>query len=168
LFLACTTGDYQILRTPCGDNNISHSVASWLEPRICDNTTALAVELPVPQPQTCGDCAPGYYRTSTFECVPCANGTVRSGNSGESCSTCPSGTAAVKILSLVHFDNWLNYESTGCNGVCGSSGWRMRSSYIDSGVGHGSQVSLSEYLVDLAILFLRQSHGFNWMCHLNH
>ena len=138
MFIACSTTDYQIFSTPCNVNNNSYLIASWLEPRICDNTT---VSLPSPDLQSCIECAPGFYRTSTFECVPCGNGTVSSGSSEENCSICPAGTAAVKILSLVDFNNWLSYESTGCNGVCGTSGWRMRLSFIDSGVGHGSQVN---------------------------
>ncbi|KAK3261340.1 hypothetical protein CYMTET_29749 [Cymbomonas tetramitiformis] len=119
----------------------------WLQPKICANTSAL----PEPLPEACPPCSAGTFRPSQQAmqeggamCEPCPEGTIST--EGNACEECPAGTIAPHKMiyeDFSRYDDVLPEDlSTGCNGDCGSAGWRINNKELDSGVGHGRYVDV--------------------------
>jgi Tyrosine-protein kinase ephrin type A/B receptor-like/Cation-independent mannose-6-phosphate receptor repeat len=136
----CTEDDYEPLFGACHANAAPGAEPSrqlryaWLEPKICDSS---ALALPASQEVDCAPCNAGHFR-SGVSCAPCPSGR-HSASSASTCVPCPAGTAAVRTLYYTEFDEWLPGLSAHCTSVeCATStGWRLLSNSLDSGVGHG-------------------------------
>lgn len=121
---------------------------SWLEPRICKPLNSK--QLPQATNVSCGSCPVGQRyvdntKSGTRSCELCPSGSAR-GADEKDCHVCEKGKAAVRELNLGHFSvingSLPDGFTSGCNGDCGSSGWRAVNDYMDSGSGHGGTVSV--------------------------
>jgi hypothetical protein len=104
-----------------------------LQPQIC--ATKGGVALPKNQTgQACVDCPAGTTLGPNGQCITCT--TRGYYYNGYACVQVQKGSAIVRTSNFF-FDNttsqWPAGWSTSCSGSCGSSGWRLRGSYIDSG-----------------------------------
>eukprot|EP00771_Trimastix_marina_P000635 gnl/Trimastix_PCT/1656.p1 GENE.gnl/Trimastix_PCT/1656~~gnl/Trimastix_PCT/1656.p1 ORF type:complete len:956 (-),score=237.75 gnl/Trimastix_PCT/1656:143-3010(-) len=147
----CTEDDYEALYDPCIGGR-RREYFQWMEPMICNN--ASGVRLPAPRPdQPCAPCNPGFERSAGDQmCHACPAGQYRAGNMAV-CGVCAAGHEAPPALSLQYFDHWDPHVATGCDGdMCGTSGWRLRDSFIDSGKAHRGMVdSWLTVTVDLTV-----------------
>ena len=50
---------------------------------------------------------------------------------------CPAGSVALPSVSVRTFVEWPRGFATGCEGECGSEGWRLRDTFMDAGARHG-------------------------------
>eukprot|EP01125_Pyxidicula_operculata_P010801 TRINITY_DN355_c0_g1_i1.p1 TRINITY_DN355_c0_g1~~TRINITY_DN355_c0_g1_i1.p1 ORF type:complete len:1776 (+),score=386.00 TRINITY_DN355_c0_g1_i1:7643-12970(+) len=132
----CTADDMQHFYLPCSSEQTRTRYWRWVEPKICLETN---VSLPDPElGLPCAPCNPGEYRLGA-ECVSCETGYY---SDGSECKICPAGSAAPKQLAIHNWDQLETNMTTHCVGECGSSGWRLRSTYIDSGVDHGAHADV--------------------------
>ncbi|XP_040009905.1 endosome/lysosome-associated apoptosis and autophagy regulator 1 [Xiphias gladius] len=90
---ACTNSDYLYTHTPCDAEGKTQLMYKWIEPKICNETSEGAVELPASgEKQTCPPCNPGFFVTNSSTCEPCINGFY---SNGTACAKCPVGTEPV-------------------------------------------------------------------------
>lgn len=140
----CTDEDMIWLHGQCEVNQQSGELLRsyypvWNEPHICHEVAPLADPTWVP----CLDCNPGFYRPQgSAQCTPCPSGSASDGIHG--CQVCEAGTEAVAYEYFYYFDSWtfLNTRglSTFCEGECGTTGWVVHDTFVDSGAGHGLDV----------------------------
>jgi len=135
----CTDNDWTYLNSSCLNGKYT-AVAQFLQPTICD-TSSFTLP-PTLTDHTCGQCAIGQAQDVNGNCISCPNGFYSEGY-GSGCTVCPAGSYAAKTLTLDEWDFWPSYIGTYCLGQCGTSGWRLRSNFIDSGSGHGGQVGVT-------------------------
>lgn len=131
--------DYELFSTPCSSGQ---RVEFWdaLPPFHCF-VSGPDSQKPLNETKTCGphDCPPGLYLSEAGHCSACPKGMAYVGSK---CEAAKAGYAAVPIVSYfsgVSSLPTLGPEwSTNCSGLCGTPGWRVRSSAIESGF-HGDE-----------------------------
>ena len=144
---SCGLADYRISYSEC-ENGEQANEYVLLEPIICYEETP---------PETlddsveCFPCEEGKYRTEdSDECKSCDIGEYWS---GDQCKSAKSGHAAILTTSYFVYplagDSLPSEFSTGCSGDCFcrntdqcTDGWRMHSSYIDSGMSTNREVDM--------------------------
>ncbi|KAL0233528.1 hypothetical protein PCE1_002043 [Barthelona sp. PCE] len=132
---ACVASDYEVFYTSCQDSKRT-KYYKWLSPHICNNVTG--VNLPVDEPdQECLPCNPGYY-WKAGECKKCATGTVSTGGRQTACSDCSAGTFGQRSTNFTFWEEFPEGAYTHCypNNLCGSQGFRLRNTFVDSGTNH--------------------------------
>jgi len=141
----CTADDYRAVYSVCVQRKRQKSF-EWFEPKLC--TEAGGIPLPPAEADVaCGACNPGFMLSPQGSCHACLEGTFSPGG-GQPCVPCPAGTEAKQSLFLTEFTAWPRGFSTGCEGQCGSDGWRLRETFVDAGSRHGTaQVWLQMDLV---------------------
>eukprot|EP00002_Diphylleia_rotans_P008881 TRINITY_DN1885_c0_g1_i1.p1 TRINITY_DN1885_c0_g1~~TRINITY_DN1885_c0_g1_i1.p1 ORF type:complete len:1610 (+),score=236.23 TRINITY_DN1885_c0_g1_i1:163-4992(+) len=145
----CTEEDYDFYFTSCAQNKRS-KVYEWADGTICDPQHPSSVALPSSESGLpCEPCNPGTYRPSGGACTACPPGLYLSADN--SCKPCGAGTAAMRTQYLTYFHSWPNGMKTYCDppATCGSDGWRLRGTYIDSGSNHGSASVYLQYDFEL-------------------
>lgn len=169
---ACTTSDYTWVFSNCTmiDNQPQRSKsAQWIQPQICQPTN---VTLPATiTGLACSPCNPGEYRTGA-NCNYCPPGTISSQPDATSCTPCTAGSISINSLVYTRFDSWPPEFSTRCTGSgCGSTGWRLLSNSIDSGIGHSypaeSTLSIAVNLSQPGVLRLAGSLQCQQFCSLS-
>lgn len=104
-------------------------------------------QLPAATQESCGplDCPRGLFMsTDSNSCVACSPGSYPKTVSGSNvqCEVAKPGEAAVPVVSYLSgfqtSSSLLPGWETGCSGLCGVRGWRMRSHFMDSGF-HGDE-----------------------------
>eukprot|EP00899_Mesostigma_viride_P022288 jgi/Mesvir1/3243/Mv16385-RA.1 len=118
----------------------------WLQPQTCRGGESL----PAPTSSKCGACAAGRHKVvdtanDRTQCKFCPQGFFSKGNDGE-CTPCPGGTVGRKVIDYRSFE-WYGTSlpenfTTGCDGDCGTPGWRVVNDHLDTGVGHGDEVTV--------------------------
>mmetsp|Transcript_20113 Transcript_20113/g.77009 ORF Transcript_20113/g.77009 Transcript_20113/m.77009 type:complete len:1776 (+) Transcript_20113:103-5430(+) len=168
----CTEDDVNWLYGECqtiqGSDDLHRSYYPvWDEPHLCREVFALEDPVWVP----CLNCNPGFYRpVGSASCVACPSGSAGDGIHG--CQTCTAGTQAIAYEYFYYFDSWnfLNSRglTTSCEGECGTDGWILHDTYIESGEGHGYDVqsilSLDAELVEDGTLSFTYSFQCEGKC----
>jgi len=139
----CSADDYVAVYSPCSAAGTRDRSFEWMAPKICNSGEG--VGLPPPEVGLpCAPCNPGYVRDASAQgswaCVPCDPGSYSPGGS-VACKVCPAGTEARLSAFLTEFTAWPRGVTTGCEGECGSNGWRLRTSFLDAG-GHDGQAQV--------------------------
>ncbi|KAL6055649.1 hypothetical protein QOT17_016632 [Balamuthia mandrillaris] len=128
---------------------------TWLatEPRFCSVLKGDALPKPA-KDLPCGYCPQGYFRAGD-KCEHCGVGQYFDTDNGR-CQAVPQGATSTGALTMFSEEqdaqryvasSWAELAQkypaenwqTGCNGECGSEGWRLLGTFMDSGV-HYDQV----------------------------
>nr|BAK00769.1 predicted protein [Hordeum vulgare subsp. vulgare] len=140
---SCSKSDFQDFYTSCSADNTRTHYLAVVDPYICVPSASITinnVSLSHNETVSCGSCPPGSYRNGTI-CVGCPSGAFLSNGK---CVVANKGQAAVSVESYWidnSLDTWPQGFSTGCEGSCGSRGWRLRGDHIDSGF-HGYDLDI--------------------------
>eukprot|EP01129_Flabellula_baltica_P004543 TRINITY_DN1589_c0_g1_i1.p1 TRINITY_DN1589_c0_g1~~TRINITY_DN1589_c0_g1_i1.p1 ORF type:complete len:1762 (-),score=366.97 TRINITY_DN1589_c0_g1_i1:36-5285(-) len=135
--LPCTENDIEISYTECTEEHMRTKTYAWAEPRICNPSAAGSVSLPGSEIVECEDCNPGQYRDGD-NCYYCPPGQWSSVGTENECQSCEAGTYAPPVLNIHRWFEWPDFMTTSCSGDCGTSGWRLRGEYADSGTDHAN------------------------------
>jgi hypothetical protein len=147
----CTKDDFTSSFTKC-KNNVRTLHYELKVPVICNLATTDPSTVPQDKTNlTCPVCPKGYYRdTRTYECIRCTGTAEYYDRVKKTCSTCPSGTAALKFshYGSDYFAERTKLPSTWtakCHGPCSqdSRGWSVAhdpatgESFLQSGGSEG-------------------------------
>jgi len=132
----CGTDDREAVYGACEDDGMRTLSYRYIEPQVCAGS---AEQLPAEDRVPCAPCQPGFS-LERGRCVQCPSGHYRAEAGADFCEPCPAGTHAVRQLVYRWFEELPDSVSTGCEGDCGSPGWRFLGALCDSGVGHGHGV----------------------------
>ncbi|EDV25921.1 uncharacterized protein TRIADDRAFT_55496 [Trichoplax adhaerens] len=142
---ACKEEDYFETFTVCDGNKQTQKMYKWNEPKLCREDLKGAVTLPASGEKIkCQLCNPGTFLKGNH-CEICPANQYGDGESG--CSPCPPSTSAIRG----HYYQWwsalpsnvtLSCVSPYTQGCATMDGWRLRNTYIDSGVGHDGDTYL--------------------------
>lgn len=173
---ACTSGDVAFYYTACGSDSTRAKIYYWQQPKICNEALSLAYQKPSDEyGLVCAPCAPGYERNSqTGQCQGCRTNWYSTGG-GSTCQQCPSGNAGRRDFIWSNFEELPDSNvpaAMGCDGECGTPGWRLAATYIDSGVGHGpyadSWFSLNLTVQSETTVSFNMSFYCNYLCYLSY
>eukprot|EP00002_Diphylleia_rotans_P021790 TRINITY_DN4251_c0_g1_i11.p1 TRINITY_DN4251_c0_g1~~TRINITY_DN4251_c0_g1_i11.p1 ORF type:complete len:1296 (-),score=186.52 TRINITY_DN4251_c0_g1_i11:119-4006(-) len=131
---ACTIADTFNTISSCSPMNTTMITPTWLQPKICKG----GYILPSPSTSPCQECKSGYIRDpESNQCVTCSAGTTTDPETGK-CAPCPQGSAAIRTSRFESFSKPISEYGfvTGCDGLCGTSGWRSAGLTMDSGAFH--------------------------------
>lgn len=130
--------DYVITYTECQSDHTRFKTKSPLPFCIGDDIQDEQV--------ACANCPDGTYRASrSSTCQGCPSAGQYLPANTTQCQSCPAGSYTPRYLIYEHFDE--SWDSrlfvSGCEGECGSQGWRETDGDLDSGYQHGSHVTSS-------------------------
>ncbi len=147
--LACTNASYEYLYSKCEANRTRSKVLHWHQPMLCDSSMLSPAPPDTLEGFPCGismlfssiiigscyqpfcvikiilltqeNCPPGQYLPDgKHECEYCESGSFSS--DGKACNRCAPGTAAVKAIHYLAFNDWADLPNfnTSCYGKCSS------------------------------------------------
>ncbi|CAL8323021.1 unnamed protein product [Lota lota] len=137
----CSQEDYFQIHTACDSEGKTQVMYRWLEPKICVEGVAGAVELPPSGTrEPCPPCNPGYYNTNDSTCFPCPPGTHSDGTLSLACAACPAGTEPVLGYEYKWWNVLPSNMKTSCFNVGNSkcddmNGWEVAGDHVRSGAG---------------------------------
>lgn len=141
----CTEADFERYYSPCRSGRVRDMFFRWREPKICSELVPGSIHLPPPEYNVgCAECNPGTFRPAedSTNCVPCPVNTISGFNAIE-CRPCETGSVGIRKLVLRTWKEWPPFVTNNCTMQCGSPGWRLQDTHIDSGIGHGTPVEVT-------------------------
>lgn len=166
---ACTISDYTFTLGECLKNTRMLNFL-FIEPKICSDEITGAIGMPESTLVPCRGCGRGEYRKESGECLSCQDGFFQDKDNhvqeNESmittCTECPAGHYAPKMLDLGHFESMPYMFSPFCSIATNigsthhcsvSKGWHtdtnlaLASNGEGEGIPQGLKLSLKTFLM---------------------